>query len=338
VAEPEYDLRELVRCIEASVERHSLGETGRYARWPAKGEKGRPGPALNPYGCADAANILYAIGRFPRGSDERRCWVEALQGLQDPETGLFREETHHPLHTTAHCIAALELFDAGPAHPLSDLAHLRDPSAMEAFLEGLDWRWDPWNESHKGAGLFAALVLAGEVSTDWQDRYFAWLCAETDPATGLLRKGCVPAHPRDPSAWFGHLAGTFHYLFNLEYAHRPLPHPEALVETCLAIYEHGSFPFGTRLWFAEIDWVYCLTRSMRQSGHRLPEGRAALLSFAEKYLRFLGQLDLDRDEGGSDLHRLFGAVCALAELQKALPGVLRTERPLRLVLDRRPFI
>ena len=28
----------------------------------------------------------------------------------------------------------------------------------------------------------------------------------------------------------------------------------------------------------------------------------------------------------------------LAELQKALPGALRTEQPLRLVLDRRPFL
>jgi hypothetical protein len=35
---------------------------------------------------------------------------------------------------------------------------------------------------------------------------------------------------------------------------------------------------------------------------------------------------------------LFGAVCALAELQRALPGEIRSERPLRLVLDRRPFI
>ena len=39
-----------------------------------------------------------------------------------------------------------------------------------------------------------------------------------------------------------------------------------------------------------------------------------------------------------DLHMLFGSVCALAELQSALPGMIITEKPLRLVLDRRPFI
>ena len=41
---------------------------------------------------------------------------------------------------------------------------------------------------------------------------------------------------------------------------------------------------------------------------------------------------------GVDLHLLFGMVCCLAELQQALPGTFRTQRPLRLVLDRRPFI
>ena len=38
------------------------------------------------------------------------------------------------------------------------------------------------------------------------------------------------------------------------------------------------------------------------------------------------------------MHRLFGSICALAELQAALPGELRSDKPLKLVLDRRPFI
>jgi hypothetical protein len=49
-------------------------------------------------------------------------------------------------------------------------------------------------------------------------------------------------------------------------------------------------------------------------------------------------LDPNTDDGLNDLHQLFGAVCAVAELQQALPGLLRTDRPLRLVLDRRPSI
>ena len=90
--------------------------------------------------------------------------------------------------------------------------------------------------------------------------------------------------------------------------------------------------------FAEIDWVYCLNRASRQTPHRFEEGRDALHAMAETYTAFL--LGLDPAEHGpmSDLHSLFGAICAVAELQQALPGMITTARPLRLVLDRRPFI
>jgi hypothetical protein len=49
-------------------------------------------------------------------------------------------------------------------------------------------------------------------------------------------------------------------------------------------------------------------------------------------------LDPESDTGLDDLHDLFGSVCAIAELQQALPGEIVTARPWRLVLDRRPFI
>ena len=97
--------------------------------------------------------------------------MDTLQRFQDPETGLFREDSHDPIHTTAHCLAALELFDAGPRHPLRALAPLAAPGALEDFLDGLDWRGDPWRESHRGAGVYAARWLAGECDANFEDRY-----------------------------------------------------------------------------------------------------------------------------------------------------------------------
>ena len=58
----------------------------------------------------------------------------------------------------------------------------------------------------------------------------------------------------------------------------------------------------------------------------------------KKYLKYMYSIDYEHDEGFNDLHMLFGAVCCLCELQSALPGKLITTKPLRLVLDRRPFI
>jgi hypothetical protein len=77
---------------------------------------------------------------------------------------------------------------------------------------------------------------------------------------------------------------------------------------------------------------------MRQTPHRFHEAKKALEEFAALFIAMIDGLDPLTDESFNDLHTLFGAVCCLAELQSALPGQLLTTKPLRLVLDRRPFI
>ena len=133
--------------------------------------------------------------------------------------------------------------------------------------------------------------------------------------------------------------GFLYYLFNCEYARRPLRFPAQLVDFCLELRAANQAPLlGEQVSFAEVDWVYCLSRAVRQSGHRFDEAQNALESFAARYLDFLDGLDTARHDGWNDLHLLFGALCCLAELQSALPGQLLSEKPLLLVLDRRPFI
>jgi hypothetical protein len=167
--------------------------------------------------------------------------------------------------------------------------------------------------------------------------YFAWLDGQADPDTGLWRRDCIDR--RDSAPLFHHLAGSFHYGFNYEYARRPWPYPEALIDTCLRIHGEGlHVGLGESVGFAEIDWVYCIHRASRQTAHRREEVRGALEGFAWGYIQYLQVLDRDADDGWNDLHRLFGVVCALAELQQAAPGLIRSPKPLRLVLDRRPFI
>ncbi len=292
----------------------------------------------NPYGCADAANILYTINAFPRDGEMREAFVDALNGLQQ-EDGLWREATHHPIHTTAHCIAALELFDAGPARPLMALADLRDPIRMEAFLDALPWRENPWRASHQGAGLHTALTLSGDATKAWREAYVAWFAQQADPETGFWRRGYIdPVEHEGTRTIFPHLAGSFHYLFAMQYERAPLVYPDKVIDSCLALQAEDVFPLGRTIGFAEIDWVYCLNRASRQTAHRFDERTAALTSFAEKYADYLRAVMTKRDPATKDLHLLFGVLCALAELQMALPGFIRTEKPLRLVLDRRPFI
>lgn len=329
-----HDLRPFISDVLDIVERHELAP-GDFCRWTLPGKD----HASNPYGCADAANLLYTIGYFPHCPQERAAWVQVLQHMQEPDCGLWREATHHPIHTTAHCIAALELFDALPAHPLHDLKRLRAPSNLANFLDCLEWRENPWNASHQGAGAYAALTIANEADDAFRTAYFDWLWREADPETGFWRKGCVDPVPKYNNSIFPHLAGSFHYLFNLESAHQPLRYPQAMIDTCLRIREEKDYPsLGQGVGFAEIDWVYCLTRARRQCNHRFDDVQQALESFAEEWITQLIARDPESDEKLDDLHALFGAVCCLAELQSALPGQVKTDRPLKLVLDRRPFI
>lgn len=324
----------IIEKIYAAVDSHRL-EEGVYCRWLWQDAKGSRKLGVNEYGCADAANILYTIGRFERDPARRDKWVRTMQAMQDPETGMFTESTHHTIHTTAHVIAALELFDALPAHPVKALLQYRDRDALYAKLESLGWDYDPWSQSHQGAGLFAALAITREVDAQWQDWYFHWLREKCDPEVGMSYTGKFGQKPLNH-----HLNGWFHYLFNHNYARRAFPYPEKLIDSCLRMYANNELgdTFGRTCNFAEIDWVFALNRATRQTPHRFAEAKAQLRDFAGKYIAYMDGIDGEKDESFNDLHMLFGAVCALAELQLALPGEITSTAPLKLVLDRRPFI
>ncbi len=331
-----YDLQAFIDEALCCVQRHEI-RPGAYLRWTLKDDdKGQP----NPYGCADACNILYSIGAFQGIQETRQAHIDELQALQASETGFFVESTHHPIHTTAHCIAALELFDVQALHRLTGLDAWRDPQQLPQFLDQLDWD-NPWPQSHQGAGIYASMVLNGEATDEWIATYFKWLYDEVCPETGYWRKGRVVMRGQtdDDRGVFPYLAGSFHYLFNMEYAHQALRYPEKMIDSGLEIWHKNYWPsLGESICFADIDWVYCLTRALRQCHHRYDECMEALHAFTKRYVSYLLNLDLKTDLRFDDLHALFGCICCLAELQQSLPGVLKTRVPLKIVLDRRPFI
>ena len=341
------DISRFVRDLKKVVESHYLGN-GEYARWIWQSESRPRRLGVNEYGCADAANILYTIDEFVCSDEDRKLRIAALQALQNPETGMYTEETHHTIHTTAHCAAALELFNVRPKYPIKGLHPYLEKEKLYELMESLDWYVNPWSQSHLGAGVYAALTNSGEATVEFCKNYFAWFRENADPVTGFWKPGYS-----DVSAWFSDdhktkgapryyfMAGGFHYLFNHEHAHQPMPYPEKVIDTCLEMYERDAFNgrFARSIGFLEVDWLYCLNRAWRQRPtHRSDECLAAMEDFAVKFTDYLLSLDTETHEGVNDLHALFGTVCCLAELQVALPGKIITDKPLRLVLARRPFI
>ena len=331
------DIRALINEIRKSVEKHRIAD-GKYCRYLWADDEGKRKLGNNEYGCADAANILYTIGDFPRNPEEREAFIENLRDFQH-EDGTFDEKSHHKIHCTAHCIAALELFDALPRNTeISGLSEYKTKEGLVSLLEGLDWKVKVWSEAHKGAGIYAAFVLTGNASEEWQSCYFDWLSKHTDKEYGMSYEGEID---KGGALFAAHLNGWFHYLFNFVFARRPIPEAKRLVDSCIAMYGDESKnldTFGKIAGFAEVDWVYALNRAARQEGYRVEEAKACLRDFAKFYIDNLTKTDFEHDERWNDLHMLFGAVCALAELQAALPGEIITDYPLKLVLDRRPFI
>lgn len=330
-----HDLTRFVDFLERWLPRYALDGVGRYARHLSRPDTDVGVP--DAYGCAGAAGILYMLGTFPAGAGERAAWVRSLQSFQDPTTGVFRDRTHSDLHTTAQVTAALELFEARPAHPLTVLHPVLEPVAVPGFLEGLDWD-RPWPSSHDGAGAGAALAITGEAGPAWFDAYFAWLDAEADSSTGLWRSGLMLPRTEWPGL-FSNLGGSFHYHFMYDYFRRPWPYPERVLETCLTLLNDSASAIAeTSVGFAEIDLVYCLSRARRQTDVQHRAAGEALLVLADRVARLLSDPQYLASDATDDVHVVFGAVCAVAELQRAIPGGIRTPVPLRLVLDRRPFI
>lgn len=321
----------LIAEIKACVDRHKIGDFGEYARW-LWGENCDLG--INEYGCADAANILYSISAFPRDEKERNGFVTTLRNMQDPDSGLYSEPTHHPIHTTAHCLAALELFDAAPLYPCNALAEFGTDAGIHKLLEKEVVWTDPWPESHKGAGIFVCLTMTDAVGSEWKDSYFKWLWDHSDKETGFFHYG-----DKRTDKLHHMMAGGFHYFFNHEAERRPYRYPEKVIDSCL-VFMNDPKTYGMikDCGFIDVDVIFCLNRAMRQTPHRFHEAKDALEKYAEAYIDMMMHIDYANNKSFNDLHCLFGAVCCLCELQIALPGKIATSKPLRSVLDRRPFI
>ena len=329
-----YDLRPFIEKVEEIVNRHYLGEPGKYARWITQDKNNSRDMGATPYGCANAVNILYTINRFPDSYEEREQYVKVLQEFQDKDTGLFVNPGNYETHTTAFVSGALNLLEAKPLYTAEGFGKYKSRDGLFAFMDSIDWAENPWLGAHLGAGIYASMLLTDTVGDEWEDFYFEWLDNNADSVTGLWKKGALEGAPA-----FHYLASTFHYVFNYEYAKRALPYPKALLETCIKAYHAGDcIDFAKEVGWADIDFTYLLARVQRRAGVKLEETQAILKEIADGLISQLLAMDYETSETLNDLNTLFAIVCALAVLQDALPGYIRTSKPLRLVLDKRPFL
>lgn len=329
-----YDLRPFIKDVKKIVEHHYLGKPGEYTRWLTQDASGSRDLGASPYGCANAVNILYTINELPCDYEKRQEFVKVLQNFQNQENGLFENPGNFATHTTAFVSGALNLLDAEPLYQATGFAKYQSKEGLFAFLDSIDWAKNPWLGAHKGAGIYASMLLTGTVSDEWEDYYFEWMDGNADPVTGLWKKDAL-----EGAEAFHYLASTFHYVFNYEYAKRALPYPKELLETCIKAYYDGAcIDFAKAVGWPDIDFTYLLARVQRRAGIGYEETQKILKEIADGLITQLLAMDPETSEILNDLNTLFAIVCALAVLQDALPGYIRTSKPLKLVLDKRPFL
>jgi len=311
-------------------------EVGAYASRPG-------GDDVELYGIADMACVLHTIDRLRPTAAERDQWAASFARFRDPATGHYVERgpaTHVELHVTAFTIAAMELVDelvdAGAQHPLRFADAFRSPEQVTDVLDALDWRDWVYLDSHRGAAIGAiAANVPGLVDPAWFDAYFAALERRLDPANGMF------GDAKPPTGDLDQIGGAFHYAFLYEWAHRRLPHARARVDAVLGLQRaDGTWDPANPFWLT-LDGVYLLTRGVRHTGHRRAEVEQAVADSVDAVSRVAldGPSRSAAFAAPMGTHALVAVVSLLAEAQSFLgDDRLVTDRPLRLVLDRRPFI
>lgn len=326
------DVREFIEWVEAVYEPsvRVAPRAGHYTRQPGE-------TSLDLYGVADMACVLATIGRLHPHDVERADWADAFAGLQD-ENGWFVEATptHDRVHSTAYTMAAMELCGLRPRRPLHFARTYASPGAVEQFLDSLDWRTNVYMDSHKGAGLASIFSLDPSLgSLRWFDRYFSGLDRRFDPANGMLGEG------KPPDGDIDQIGGTFHYHFLYEWHHRRMPYPEARVDAVLGLQHGDGFWTDASVLWVTLDALYLMTRTVERTGYRYDDVRHAARRVVDGLDAQVLHPERRSEHFGWYLgaHSLTAALSILAEAQRFLGhDEVVTDRPLRLVLDRRPFI
>lgn len=315
-------------------------EPGAYARRPGETE-------IALYGVADVACILYSLDRLDPSPGEAERWLELLSGFQDPVSGFFvdRSASLSTAHNTGFAIGAMnllrpELRDGElPRAPLRFAQQVREPADAERFAASLDWRNDCYEAGENLIGHASSFFnVAGAMPRDW----FAWLVefvegTKLDEANGMVGVGKPPGGDTDQ------IGGTLHFDFFWAALGRQLPFAGARTAALLGLQLPGGLWDPDNPWWLSFDAVYMFRRTLPD----LPDDQAASVRAAvARAASALTARSCDPDLRKSDFvdpwigaHMVTGAVSFFAYAQQLL-GTSRviTDRPLRSVLDRRPYI
>ena len=349
------DLAEFEVWLAEFRDQHRAGGpgSGRFARTP-RGQ-------IDALSCADFAVIDYTVGPWPLSGSERDARVGILQGFQEVPRGLFVEgdtqlgkpgkveggsgddrqvptgasvgsgragvAVRDSFCRTGYFVAALELLGARPLHPIRAMDELRTPAGIDGFLDEIDWS-SPGIGLCRAAAVASCFAITGDVGPEWFERFFDRLAREAGARKMRKRRGRT--HPAELGAALG-------LMTIYERMRAPLPRPDDVVRMALGRQGSDGLYDPSGPGWLDFAAAFVLERGLRQTGKRRKRVLAAcgkLLRASAKFLLAPGPREVFAD----DPHRAAGAVSLLAVLAEALPGAIRSRRPLRLFTGRHLFV
>ncbi len=284
----------------------------------------RPGQSPDLYASVDLAWIRWMCDDLAITEEQRTAWLGYIDSCQN-EDGTFRHRTGHcATHAFCHATGAVKMLGGSHRKSPELLRPYREIERIPAWLDGL--RWDrPWGASHDiwGAGL--PIACSPETPEPWREAFFTWFDAEVDPATGYWRRGVPWGRTLEG------LGGAFHIWPVYAAMGRPLPLPERVIDTTLALQQpDGSFDGHFN--YGHMDALWVLAHLFVRTDHRRDEVEAALERATA------GLMERERFEPSAfyaDAHGTLSRIASLAIVHEALPELFRSTRGWRNPWSRR---
>jgi hypothetical protein len=317
--------------------------------------------APHAYGAAGVVHALSVVGQLETAlnASARAAVAAVATAFENRTTGFYRlegaEEStgFQPWHSGGWVLSALRLLGAaGGAWP---------PATAQAFAAAGPRVWEDtlmqmlngsfissssgqplnvWAGSHKVAALPAQLIISEPSWATVYAPFFTWLWAflraAASPEWGYW---CINPAVNPPPPSNVCLGGAFHIAFVLACGGQPLPYPDRMLNSTLALQSQatGLWTSGRLPSYMDQDGVYIALKASLQLGRaRWPEVRkmcAAFVRAAAAPLTSEADMLGPASAFGAVAHMLAGLVTPVAMCAEAFPDLVVTATPWRSTVD-----
>ncbi|MBL8991795.1 MAG: hypothetical protein JNM63_00545, partial [Spirochaetia bacterium] len=230
---------------------------------------------------------------------------------------------HSKLHANGQVLKALGLLGGKLRFPCRLYEPFDTVEKLPGFLDSLRWE-KCWPQSHHIWGGAFAFSRSAKCTDAWRECLFSWLDANVDPQSGWWKKG-VPHADRHQG-----LGGAAHILPIYQHLDRPLPAPEKILDSTLAM----QLPSGRWLQtsdpnpmhYLELDALYVFAFAGSECPHyRRDDILSSARRFGEAARKFLTN-HFDKILALHP-HYILAAIGCLGLLHQILPDEWRDDRP-----------